>query len=169
MTPFGYVMTTYFVTLLIGLSAFLHPSPKLLWNASGSVPIGLYAVRPAGKLHVGELLVVLPPGSLATQLADRGYLPKDVALLKRVAALPGQAVCRVGRTIIIDGVPAGDALDFDRHGRPLPSWQGCHVISPVEVFVMNRQSEDSLDGRYFGPLPASAIIGRADPLWTEED
>ena len=28
---------------------------------------------------------------------------------------------------------------------------------------MNWQSEDSLDGRYFGPLPASTIVGRADP------
>jgi len=34
---------------------------------------------------------------------------------------------------------------------------------------MNWQSENSLDGRYFGPLPASTIVGHADPLWTEED
>ena len=34
---------------------------------------------------------------------------------------------------------------------------------------MNWQSEDSFDGRYFGPLPASTIVGRADPLWTREE
>ena len=28
---------------------------------------------------------------------------------------------------------------------------------------------DSLDGRYFGPLPASTVIGRATPLFTDED
>ena len=28
---------------------------------------------------------------------------------------------------------------------------------------------DSLDGRYFGPIPASSVIGRALPLWTDED
>jgi type IV secretory pathway protease TraF len=33
---------------------------------------------------------------------------------------------------------------------------------------MNWQSEDSLDGRYFGPIPASAIIGQALPVWTKE-
>jgi len=32
---------------------------------------------------------------------------------------------------------------------------------------MNRQSALSLDGRYFGPLPAASIVGRAIPLWTE--
>jgi type IV secretory pathway protease TraF len=31
---------------------------------------------------------------------------------------------------------------------------------------MNWRSADSLDGRYFGVLPMSAIIGRAQPLWT---
>ena len=33
---------------------------------------------------------------------------------------------------------------------------------------MNPGVPDSLDGRYFGPLPASSIIGRAVPLWTDE-
>ncbi len=34
---------------------------------------------------------------------------------------------------------------------------------------MNWQVRDCLDGRYFGPLPASAVIGRAIPLYTDED
>ena len=34
---------------------------------------------------------------------------------------------------------------------------------------MNWQSADSLDGRYFGPLPDATIIGRALPLWTDEE
>ena len=40
---------------VVGVSALFHPAPKLLWNASASVPIGLYAVHRAGALHVGEL------------------------------------------------------------------------------------------------------------------
>ena len=34
---------------------------------------------------------------------------------------------------------------------------------------MNWQSADSLDSRYFGPLPVSSIVGQAMPLWTDED
>jgi type IV secretory pathway protease TraF len=34
---------------------------------------------------------------------------------------------------------------------------------------MNRRSKDSLDGRYFGPLAATTIIGRADPLWIHKE
>jgi conjugative transfer signal peptidase TraF len=169
MTRFGTVMTTYFVTLAVGLSALFHPTPKLIWNASASVPIGLYAVRPAGVLHVTELVVLRPPEPLASYLADRGYLPEGVPLLKRVLALPGQTVCRADRTISIDGIAMGEALERDRRGGALPVWQGCRTIAAGEVFLMNRQSEDSLDGRYFGPLPAAAIVGRAEPLWTNEE
>lgn len=62
----------------------------------------------------------------------------------------------------------GDALNRDRSGRPLPVWQGCRRIPAGEIFLMNGQSEDSLDGRYFGLLPLTTIVGRADPLWTRE-
>ncbi|WP_298305228.1 S26 family signal peptidase, partial [Reyranella sp.] len=54
-------------------------------------------------------------------------------------------------------------------GRSLPGWQGCLVISQDALFLMNSQSADSLDGRYFGPLPRSAVTGRAHPVWTKED
>jgi conjugative transfer signal peptidase TraF len=168
MTRFGRVMMTSCATLGIGLSALFHPTPRLLWNASASVPIGLYAVHPADALRVGELLVVAPPEPLATFLDERRYLPKGVKLLKRVLALPGQTVCRTDRMITVDGIAMGVALDRDHLGRPLPVWQGCRVCAAGDVFLMNPQPEDSLDGRYFGPLPASDIVGRADPLWTGE-
>ena len=63
----------------------------------------------------------------------------------------------------------GEALDRDRSGRALPIWRGCRVVTGDDVFLMNWQSEDSFDGRYFGPLPANTIVGRADPLWTREE
>lgn len=169
MTRLGVVVTTYFTTLAVALSAFSHPAPKLIWNASASVPIGLYAVQPARILHVTELVVVRPPEPLASFLAERGYLPKGVPLLKRVLALPGQAVCRTDRSITVDGIAMGDALDRDRRGRALPVWQGCHAVAEGEVFLMNWQAEDSLDSRYFGPLPTATIVGRAEPLWTDEE
>ena len=40
------------------------------------------------------------------------------------------------------------------------------MIAEGQVFLMNWQSADSLDGRYFGPLPAASILGRAVPIWT---
>jgi len=162
------VFITFMATILL-LSTVGGATPLFIWNASNSVPIGLYRVQPATRLTVTELVAVQPPDLLAAFLDLNGYLPIGVPMLKRVLALPGQTVCRNGSTIAVDGVDVGDAHERDGHGRPLPAWQGCHVIADGDVFVMNWQSADSLDGRYFGPLPASAIIGRAVPVWTDEE
>ena len=142
---------------------------KLLWNATASAPLGFYTIKPANRIEVPELVAVMPPEPLAAFMVARGYVGYGVPLLKRVAGLPGQRVCRIGRAATVDGVEIGDALDRDRVDRALPVWQGCRVIAPGELFLMNSGVRDSLDGRYFGPLPASAVIGRALPLWTDED
>ena len=150
------------------LSTIGAAPPLYIWNASNSVPPGLYRLEPATTLTVTELVAVQPPALLATFLDLNGYLPIGVPMLKRVLALPGQTVCRNGLSISVDGVDVGQARERDGRGRPLPVWHGCQIIADGDVFVMNWQSEDSLDGRYFGPLPASAVIGRAVPIWTDE-
>jgi conjugative transfer signal peptidase TraF len=144
-----------------------RPAKLYVWNASASVPVGLYRLLPTGDLFVTQLVAVQPPEPLATYLADQTYLPRGVPML--VLALPGQTVCRDGLAITVDTIAAGEARDRDSRGRPLPLWQGCQIIAAGEVFLMNWQSADSLDGRYFGVLPTSAIIGRAKPLWTSRE
>ena len=145
------------------------PTPWLVWNKSESVPIGLYSVRPTGTLYITDLVVANPPEPIATFLADGGYLPRGVPLIKRVLALPGQEVCRKGLHIIINGLELGTAAERDRRGRPLPVWQGCRVVMPDQIFLMNWDEPSSLDGRYFGPMPFSSIVGRAQALWTFAD
>jgi conjugative transfer signal peptidase TraF len=150
------------------LSTVGGTTPHYIWNASKSVPIGLYRLQPAASLTVTELVAIQPPDLLAGFLDLNGYLPIGVPMLKRVLALPGQTVCRSGLTIVVDGIEVGQAQKRDGRGRPLPAWNGCRVIADGDVFVMNWQSTDSLDSRYFGPLPASAVIGRAVPVWTSD-
>lgn len=162
------ILMTFGAVALV-LSTMGEATPAYIWNASKSVPIGLYQLQPAGRLTVTELVAVRSPEPLATFLDLNGYLPIGVPMLKRVLALPGQTVCRSGLTISVDGIDMGDALSRDRRGRPLPVWQGCRVVGADELFLMNWQSEDSLDGRYFGLVPSSSVIGKALPMWTTEE
>lgn len=165
MTRRAWFFGTYFVVLAVGVSAAMHIAPRLLWNSTASVPVGLYRLRADSSLHVGDLAALRLPDRLALLLSQRGYLPLGVPLLKPVAALPGQSVCRTKSAISIDGAHAGDALTRDHRGRPLPVWQGCRRLGRDEIFVMNPAEPRSLDGRYFGPLPASTVMGRAIPIW----
>ena len=149
--------------------AVLKPHRMIVWNASASVPVGLYLIETIDGRYVSELVAVVPPEPLATFLAAGNYLPHGVPMLKHVLALPGQTVCREGLVVTVDKVAVGMARERDGQGRALPVWQGCLVISQDALFLMNSQSADSLDGRYFGPLPRSAVTGRAHPVWTKED
>jgi len=173
MTRFGYVMVTYFSIMGVAIASFIPTPTRLVWNVSASAPIGLYDIDPPGDLPsdliVTDLVAVNPPKPLADFMVERGYIGRGVPLLKRVMALPGQEVCRVRRTITVDGIELGAALDRDRSGRNLPVWSGCRRVAGDEIFLMNADVRDSLDGRYFGPISVSAVIGRAMPIYTDED
>ncbi|TPI74665.1 S26 family signal peptidase [Mesorhizobium sp. B2-8-9] len=162
------VAVTLAAVAAIVAPAAVEMPPLLLWNASASAPLGLYAIRRMAVPTAGALAVIEPPETVARFAAKRGYLPLGVPMLKHIEALPGQEVCRVAGVIMVDGIAMGTALERDRKGRALPDWQGCHIIAADQIFAMNRDVQDSLDGRYFGPFPASSIIGRAMPLWTDE-
>ncbi|WP_421951711.1 S26 family signal peptidase [Pelagibacterium sp.] len=169
MTRFGYVLITSISAVVISALSFVPIMPRFIWNASASAPVGLYLVQPDDLFVVPDLVVVAPPEPLARMLDQRGFLPAGVPLLKRIIALPGQRVCRHGRTVTVDGIDMAEAHETDQFRRALPVWQGCQRIADGAVFLLNWQHPDSLDGRYFGPLPQSAIIGRAIPLLTDEE
>jgi conjugative transfer signal peptidase TraF len=139
-----------------------------VWNATASVPTGLYAIRGKASLNVGERVAIEPPPELRRLLAERRYLPTGVPLLKRIAAVSGQLVCRFGHGVTIDGEFVGAARARDRLGRALPAWFGCQRLRAGELFVMNPAAPDSFDGRYFGVLRITQVIGRATPVWTDE-
>jgi conjugative transfer signal peptidase TraF len=143
-------------------------SRVLVWNTTASIPTGLYWIRDKPHRYVGERIAVEPPPQLRRLLAERQYLPTNVPLLKRVAALGGQTVCRIGARVTIDSQLVGKARLTDRQGRALPNWSGCHRLRTGEIFVMNPAAPGSFDGRYFGVLHARDVIGRATPIWTDE-
>lgn len=148
--------------------ALSRHTPWLIWNASASVPIGLYRTEPGRAFGVGDIAIVMPSEPLAGFLAERKYLPRGVPLLKHVLALGGQTVCRRGAAITAHGKIYGTALEHDSKDRPLPIWRGCRAVADGEVFLMNWDVADSFDSRYFGPVPTTNIVGRAVPLWTTD-
>ena len=151
---------------LIGLAPLARPVPWLVWNASASAPVGLYRVLPGDAVR-GDLVLVRTPNSVRQLAAERGYLPSNVPLVKRVTALDGDVVCAAGDAITINGRVVAERLSRDRLGRPLPSWSGCHLLDNGEAFLLMEGVADSFDGRYFGPVPTAAIVGRLAPLWVE--
>ena len=157
------------LAVLVTLVPVIMPVPaRVVWNATPSVPTGLYTIGHATQLRVGERVALLPPPALRHLLAERSYLPASALLLKRIAAVGGQRVCRFGHCVTIDGAYVGAALARDRLGRALPVWAGCRTLRSDELFLMSPAAPDSFDGRYIGVLRTADVIGRATPIWTDE-
>jgi conjugative transfer signal peptidase TraF len=150
----------------LALTLAFPPAPRLVWNASSSVPIGLYRVAPGTPVAAGDMVVVRLPAAARALAARRGYLPASVPAVKRIAAGTGARICARGAAIWIDGMRVAARLAADRRGRSLPWWHGCRRLAPGEIFLLVKNSPDSFDGRYFGPSQRGDVIGRARLLWS---
>jgi conjugative transfer signal peptidase TraF len=168
MTRLATMLATVLSSGTLGTSAFVDLPMTVIWNASASAPIGLYFLQADGSVDVTDLVAIMPPPPMAEFMAVRGYLPIGVPILKRILAQSGQTVCRQGLDIIVYGATVGRARERDSAGRKMPVWQGCPTVGDDEFFVMNWDVPDSVDSRYFGPLPRASVIGRARPVWTDE-
>ena len=108
------------------------------------MPIGLYAVDAIIGLHAGDLVVIRPPETVARFLADGGYLPRGIPLLKHVAAVADKRSAAASPSTRSKWASRASATAATVRFRV---WQGCRVIGQDEVFLMNRQSTASIVGR----------------------
>lgn len=141
------------------------PRPLLVWNASESAPIGLYAVSPAVEVGPGETVIAWPPGPARALAAERGYLPINVPLVKRVAAARGDRVCAAGEALWVNGRLEVLRRSVDGAGRPLPWWTGCVDLGDGQFLLLMPGSAGSFDGRYFGLTERRDLVGTARLLW----
>ena len=150
----------------VGLAATLvfPPRPRLLWNASASAPVGLYAVRGRGDIDVGDLVLARPPAAWRSLAGVRRYVPVNVPLVKRVAALPGDRVCGQGPVVTVNGHRVAARRLADGQGRPMPWWHGCVTLRSGAMLLL-MDAPDSFDGRYFGPTSPVDLAGELVPLW----
>nr|WP_319492494.1 S26 family signal peptidase [uncultured Desulfobacter sp.] len=117
-------------------------------NVSGSLPRGLY-LKTSRAIANGSFVVFNPT---AAQKPLVSKYVKNTPLMKRVAALPGQAY-RLPR-----------ASDTDSKGRAITPFFPKTGIVPSEQFVVVGDTKYSLDSRYFGFVPQSSIVDTITPL-----
>jgi conjugative transfer signal peptidase TraF len=153
----------------IGVAALMAtighpPRPRVIWNASASAPIGLYWVYVGGTVEVGDMVIVRLPAQFRQLAAERHYLPNNVPLLKRVAAVAGDRICGDGPRLLLNGRQVAARLPTDSRGRVMPRWEGCETLGTGWLLLLTN-APHSFDGRYFGAVKRASIVGKAAPLW----
>ncbi|WP_265518224.1 S26 family signal peptidase [Nitratireductor luteus] len=150
------------VSMLALAAASIAELPtKLIYNGSASARIGFYWIddAPVGR---GDFVLMIVPDRVRNLVETRRYVPPGMPLIKRIVAVGSDEICRRKREILLDGVTVAVARNEDRLGRTMPAWQGCRVLREDQIFVLQAHP-DSFDGRYFGPVDRSLVIGRA--IW----
>ena len=151
--------------LAITVSALVKPDIRLVYNPTESAPPGWYVVHPAAQLEVGDYVIAQLSGDIASFAAKRDYLPRHVPVLKRIAATAGQRVCVRDGTVSIDGAAVATTITLDGKRRRLTAWSHCRKLETGELFLLNASAPSSFDSRYFGPIDASFVRGKANLLW----
>lgn len=141
------------------------PRPLLVWNVSASAPVGLYAVGGKNALARGDMVIARLPEGRRRFAARRGYLPMNVPLVKRVAAIAGDVVCASGSAVQVNGKRAATRLRVDAREREMPWWSGCVHLVEGDYFLVMADSPASFDGRYLGVSHIDDVIGEAKLLW----
>lgn len=160
-----WILATTFLGAALGVTIVAPPAPRLVWNISASAPTGLYWVRPRARVFRGVTVIARVPAAYRRLAALRRYLPENVPLVKRVAALSGDRVCALDGAILVNGRQVASRRRTDAAGRPMPWWQGCRLLGKDQLFLLMPDVPGSFDGRYFGASNKADVIGRARLLW----
>lgn len=158
------------VTLLTAVGARLCLSP--------SAPAGLY-LPTSEPLGAGTWVQLCLPEPIVSFGRARGYHPDgwppascpdgSAAVLKRVAALPGDLVEVREEGLVVNGrlLPRTGPQPLDSHHRPLPRLAGLRQRVPDgRCWVYSDTVPNSWDSRYYGPVPLTSILTAMRPLVT---
>jgi conjugative transfer signal peptidase TraF len=164
----------------------------LRYNASGSLPRGLYLLRPlpasgaaarangsgapipSARRWGAPLVLFCPPPQAAALALARGYLRPGSCpggtrpLGKLLLAGSGDRLDLSARGLAVNGrpLPLSAPRRADPAGRPLrPFPFGRLRLAPGQVWVYAPHPR-SFDSRYFGPLEARNLRGLLVPVWT---
>lgn len=140
-------------------------------NLTPSYPLGLWRIEPLTRdVAAGDRVFICPPYIRIFEVArERGYLGHGLCpgwlspLIKTVVAISGQHVV-VDGDIAVDGarLAHSSVRPADGQGRALTPAAGGTV--PTGQLFLFSEFAGSYDSRYFGPIPASGVLGLAHPL-----
>ncbi|MGE0531900.1 MAG: S26 family signal peptidase [Hyphomonadaceae bacterium] len=149
-------LLTFALCLGIGFVAVSTLSDVVIYNASPSMPQGIYV-----RMHtpiVRHSIVTVRARDVALNYATaRRFTDADDRFLKRVVALEGDVVCAFGPLVTINHELTLQRRTVDSVGRALPTWSGCRRLRG-QVFLIG-DTADSFDGRYWGPVASEQIEG----------
>jgi signal peptidase I len=165
----GFYSQAWSFTLTIALVVFLRctvvtafyiPSPSMLDTLK--IYDRVFVFRLAywfEKPHLGDIVVFKVPEDIPD------YQPDKPIWIKRIVGVGGDHVEIIENHLVVNGKKVTDPPFFRRN--PYFAKLQNHTVfrgmdvPPGHVLVFGDNSDNSYDGRYWGPIPEDRIIGKA--------
>lgn len=148
----------------MSISVAYLQTPLLIWNTTNSLPKGIYRIE-SGYAR-GDIVAFDIPLRILPLVRERGWIPDNDRLLKRIVAVAGDRICFREQVVFVNGDYFGERSLVDSLGRSMPQLSGCHTLNKKQVWVMLKNQPLSLDSRYFGAVDTATIYGKALPIFT---
>ena len=155
------------VTAMVAISTVMLDRPVVIYNATDSLPHGLYLIVRKPVYERGELVVFPVPAVVTRLVQQRHWLPAGAFLMKPVAGKSGDLLDTKHGRCLVNGIDFGAVDIIDRKRFPLPVFSASQRLKNGEVAVVSHTC-CSFDSRYFGPIMERDIIGAARPIWAWE-
>jgi signal peptidase I len=118
--------------------------------AYGLHPSGfLYKLLPYKDPKRGDVFVFKYPNS------------PEVAYVKRLMGMPGDKLEMNGRTLYVNGKPLTEKYTQYIDPESVYSHYGPYHVGPDQYFAMGDNRDNSMDSRWWGPVPRDYILGKA--------
>lgn len=157
-------VSLYLFVVLTTEVVFAYVVPPIFLNRTLSAPRGLYLLSKEFRLQRNELVIFSFPSNLKPYLTQYPWL-KEVSQLKTIGALPGDTYCVVKGELVVEGDAVGKVYTKDNRERALPHLSGCSTVKPNNFLPLSVNKEGSFDGRNYGEVSQSLIMGKARPLF----
>jgi signal peptidase I len=114
---------------------------------------GLAKIFPYRDVHRGDIIVFKKPGD---------DIHDDDVLVKRAVGIPGDTILVQSKRLFVNGQPADGPYvqHIYEEIEPRRDFFGPYVVPPGHYFGMGDNRDNSLDSRYWGPIPRDHIFGR---------
>jgi conjugative transfer signal peptidase TraF len=167
LVPFGAALVA-FAGAVAGFTVF----GGLTVTLGASLPTIIVRYEPGAPVARGQIASVCFPRDVIdfarrydVRWFGTGCPTGDGHVFKIVAAVAGDRVTIARTGVTIDNVPFPmSAPLYPERVFPEVVLDRAFVVPDGDVIVMG-WSPESIDARYFGPLPVSAIRGRITPVW----
>lgn len=160
------------IAVLFGVMFQRYQPYGLVWNATPSIPVGLYLSKDYNAyepLSRGDI-VCWKHGDMGKYL-DRGYVPADIRVCKHVVGVYGDQVAQTsGKVSVVNAqtgaVTTAQVQSLDTKGRTLDNaLENITTVAPETVLVLAPEIPNALDSRYLGLIPTQVLKNRMTPIW----